>query len=471
MAAEGAQARRPWWSNASTLLRRPRSKLTGKAGQPNWDVLVIGGGIAGLCAAIAARRRGVSVRLVESAPTALRGGNARHARNFRLAHDAPTRHSPGVYTSDEFLAELRKVSGEAGNGALARSLIGESVDIASWLMSCGVRLQDPAVGVIPYSRRTAFLLGGGKAMINALYQTAENIGVVISYDSEATTLCRADKCAWEATIGGAERRETLTARSLIAAAGGPGGDPDWLRAQFGPMADNFMIRGSSYSNGGLMQRLVDLGAEAVGHPTTCHMVAVDARGPKFDGGIVTRITAIPLGLVVDRNGESLTLANDNAGPSHYAEWGPRIAGRPGGAAFLILESEQLRRAKPAALAPVQAESCASLARALGLDPVALAAAIEAFNSNLRPGARPIKTPPFAAFPMRPGITFLHFGLAVDGQMRVALSDGRVFDNLFAAGMIMAANILPHGYIAGFGITLSVLSGRRAGEAAARYVLG
>jgi tricarballylate dehydrogenase len=53
------------------------------------EVLVVGGGSAGLCAAIAARRGGASVRLVEHAPAKLRGGNTRHARNFRLMHDRP----------------------------------------------------------------------------------------------------------------------------------------------------------------------------------------------------------------------------------------------------------------------------------------------------------------------------------------------------------------------------------------------
>ena len=62
---------------------------------------------------------------------------------------------------------------------MARILIRGSAAIAPWLGDNGVRLQDPASGAMPYSRRTAFFLGGGKAMINALYTTATKLGVGI----------------------------------------------------------------------------------------------------------------------------------------------------------------------------------------------------------------------------------------------------------------------------------------------------
>ena len=110
------------------------------------DVLVIGGGSAGLCAAIAARRNGASVRLVEKAPAALRGGNTRHARNFRLMHDQPTRYVPDVYQEDAFFQDLARVTRGATDERLARLLIRGSATAAEWLMHHGVRLQDPASG-------------------------------------------------------------------------------------------------------------------------------------------------------------------------------------------------------------------------------------------------------------------------------------------------------------------------------------
>ena len=71
---------------------------------------------------------------------------------------------------------------------LARILIRGSATIAPWLADNGVRLQDPSSGAMPYSRRTAFFLGGGKAMVNALYATAIKLGVDIDYDSEVVAL-------------------------------------------------------------------------------------------------------------------------------------------------------------------------------------------------------------------------------------------------------------------------------------------
>ncbi|MGO8739677.1 FAD-dependent tricarballylate dehydrogenase TcuA [Rhodoblastus sp.] len=426
------------------------------------NVLVIGGGIAGLSAALAARRLGASARLIESAPQGLRGGNARHARNFRIAHDAPAFYAPGAYAADEFLSELIKTTAGRIDADLARALIADTNDTAPWLMANGVRIQNPATGVIPFSRRTAFLLGGGKAMINALYEAAGRIGVAISYDSEAKTLRQNGDGSWQAEIRNGTATQRLRAQTVIAASGGPGGDPDWLRAHFGARADALMIRGGAHSDGRLLQRLIEAGAQEIGDPASGHMVAVDARGPQIDGGIVTRIAAIPYGLVVDRDSGAVELPGAGAGRTHYARWGARIAQCDEGRAFLILDADGLNRAPPTALAPIRAKNLADLAEALGLDAAALARSIAACPK--------LAGPPFFAFPLRAGLTFVHFGLAVDEKMRVKMRDGGTFANLFAAGMIMAANVLPRGYLAGLGVSLSVGSGRRAGEAAARHAL-
>lgn len=430
-------------------------------------ILIIGGGIAGLCAAIAARRLGAIVRVVESAPPALLGGNARHARNFRIAHAEPVWHTPGAYPEHEFLDELMKVGGGSADEVLARALVADSAQCAAWLTGCGVRLQAPGTGVLPYSRRTAFLLGGGQAMVNALHQTAARIGVGFTTEAEVVALAPTPDGGWAAEIAQGPARRRVEARAVVVASGGPGADPDWRRAHFGPVAEGVLIRGSRYSNGLMMQRLVESGARTVGDPSSCHMVAVDARGPACDGGIVTRITAIPHGLVVDRAARPVERAGAGADKSHYAQWGAKIAGCDGGLAFLILDAEGFARAPPAAFAPLRADTLEDLAGALDLDGAALKRAVEAFNQG---HARPIVTPPFAAFPLRAGLTFVHYGLAVDAFLRVTRSNGDPFEGLFAAGMIMASNILPRGYLAGLGLTLSAVTGRRAGEAAARHAL-
>lgn len=451
------------------------------------DVLVIGGGSAALCAAIAARRNGASVRLVEKAPATLRGGNTRHARNFRLMHDQPAWYVPDIYREDAFFQDLVRVTRGAADERLARLLINGSASIAEWLMSNGVRLQDPASGPMPYSRRTAFVLGGGKAMINSLYATAARLGIAISYNSEMVALSSANDDACQVEICHSGRIEKISARTTIICSGGHQANLDWLRESFGAAVDGFMVRGIPYVTGSPLRLLLDSGAKPIGDPSQCHMVAVDARGPRFDGGIVTRITAIPHGIVVDRDCRRFHDEGEDARKTHFAQWGARIADCPGQIAYLIIDTKGLGRAPPTALSPIRADTISALAAELGLDPVRLENTTREFNAaitstgtmlgaesrtaGLDPpksrGALPIAAPPFAAYPMRPGVTFTHFGIAVDDHMRVIANDGRSLSNVFAAGMIMAANVLGEGYLAGLGVTLCAVFGRLAGETAAR----
>ncbi|WP_322516733.1 FAD-dependent tricarballylate dehydrogenase TcuA [Rhodopseudomonas palustris] len=437
-----------------------------------WDVVVIGGGLAGLCAAIAARRAGVSVRLLECAPSAFRGGNARHARNFRVVHEAPTRYVPDAYQAREFLDDLARVTQGDSNPCLAQRLVAESETIAAWLMANGVPLQQPNVGVVPYSRRTVFPLGGGKAMINALYSTATDIGVAISTDSEARLSRQSSNGNWSIDLTTATSSpSSIDARTIVVCAGGAGADPAWLRSHYGDAADGFMVRGTPYANGRMLADLIAAGAGTVGDPTICHMVAVDARGPRFDGGIVTRITAIPYGMVVDGSARRIDATGAGAEPTHYARWGPRIAACAGQTAYLILDADGLQRAAPQAFPPISGATIADLAEALGLDPATLAQSVNAFNAALPAGAHPIASATFAAYPMRPGVTFVHHGVAVDDHMRIVWADDRRNDTLFAAGMIMAANVIGRGYLAGLGLTLAAVFGRLAGTEAARHVHG
>jgi tricarballylate dehydrogenase len=462
---------------------RPKVVVNG----PTTDVLVIGGGGAALCAAIAARRSGASVRLVEKAPVALRGGNTRHARNFRLMHDQPEWYVPDIYREDAFFNDLLRVTRGATNERLARQLIKGSATIAEWLMNNGVRLQNPASGPMPYSRRTAFVLGGGKAMINSLYQTAAKLGVIIDYDSEMVALDFSNDGECQVAISHGGNIEQVTARAVVICSGGHQANLKWLRENFGLAVDGFMIRGTPYVTGSPLRLLIDSGAKIVGDPSRCHMVAVDARGPRFDGGIITRITAIPYGIVVDRDCRRFHDEGEDARKTHFAQWGARIADCPGQIAYLILDARGLARALPTALPPVKADTINALANELGLDPAALENTIRHFNaattstSDISPaehrtaglnppksrGATPIVAAPFAAYPMRPGVTFTHFGVAVDEQMRVIMNDSRSLSSVFAAGMIMAANVLGEGYLAGLGVTLCAVFGRLAGEEAAR----
>jgi tricarballylate dehydrogenase len=179
----------------------------------------------------------------------LRGGNTRHARNFRLMHDRPAWYVPDVYGEDAFFKDLLRVTHGATDERLARMLIRGSATIAAWLDDNGVRLQDPASGAMPYSRRTAFFLGGGKAMINALYATALRLGVRIGYDSEVVALSFDDDRGCEADIAHDGSIGRVAANTMVLCSGGHQANLDWLRESFGAAADGFMIRGTPYVTG------------------------------------------------------------------------------------------------------------------------------------------------------------------------------------------------------------------------------
>ena len=75
-----------------------------------WDILVIGAGNAGLCAAITAAEAGCSVLVIEAAARDMRGGNTRHTRNLRAMHEAPTDVLTDAYSFEEYFDDLMRVT-------------------------------------------------------------------------------------------------------------------------------------------------------------------------------------------------------------------------------------------------------------------------------------------------------------------------------------------------------------------------
>jgi tricarballylate dehydrogenase len=451
------------------------------------EVIVVGGGNAALAAAITARRAGADVLLLERAPLHMRGGNTRHTRDIRFAHDAPLQAAPGAYPVEEFFEDLLRVTGGETNRALAELTLRESMTLPAWMEEQGILWQRALTGTLHLSRTNLFFLGGGKQLVNTYYDTAARLGVRIRYDANVVAL-GGDTRVGEVVLDDGER---IACRAVVVAAGGFEADVAWLKEYWGDAADNFIIRGTPYNTGLVLRALYALGAKRIGDPRGFHATACDARAPRFDGGIVTRIDAIPFGIVVNAAGSRFYDEGEELWPKRYAIWGKLIAQQPRQTAFVIFDAKVHGRFIPSAFPALRAGSVGELAALMGLDGAAVTATVARYNEAIVPGgtfdpsalddcatrglvppkshwALPIDTPPFYGYAMRTGITFTYLGVEVSGDARVVTQSGTPFENLYAAGECMAGNILSRGYLAGFGLTIGTVFGRIAGKEAARH---
>jgi tricarballylate dehydrogenase len=424
-----------------------------------YDTVVVGGGLAGLCAAITARGHGARVLLIEQAPPAFRGGDTRHARNCRVAHIAPSNFSEEAYTPREMAEDIRAAAGESLDDNLVEAVATGSLSLPDWFSRQGVRLQRRLDGAIPWSRKTVFFLGGGKHALNALYHAADRMGADILYQTRAIEL----HCApmgphrIHCRQGLGERR--LLARTVVLCSGGYQGDMDWLAADWGEAARHFILRGRPHNGHDILRRFLALGATPAGNPLDCHLVAVDGRMRAADGGIVTRVDGFDDSPVLDCLGRVIRPTDMTAGKHRFAAWGRAITECPGQIAYLIRKNDdrQFQRTLQFVPRPLATLHCRE-------DPP------EAVRSSPL-----VNSAQDTIIPLRPGITFTTHGLAADSSMQIIWQRARPRDDrrpagIFVAGMIMAGNLIRKRYLSGLATSLSAVTGRIAGLGAARHAM-
>ena len=457
-----------------------------------YDILVVGGGNAALCAAMTAREAGASVLVLEASPEHFRGGNSRHTRNLRYMHERGNEFLTGPYPESEFFEDLMRVTDGQTNEKLARFTINQSNNVGDWMAQHGCMFQPAMRGTLHLSRTNAFFLGGGRALMNSYYRTARNLGVRISYDTEVQDLQIDDGHFTEAVVVKNNTPHTIKAKAIVLASGGFQANLDWLKEEWGDAAENFIVRGSPYDKGRMLRVMLDNGAKQIGDPRQCHAVAIDARSPKYDGGIVTRLDCVSFGIVVNKHAQRFYDEGEDFWPKRYAIWGRLVAKQPDQIAYSIIDSNSIDLFMPSVFPPLEAKSLDGLSTQLGLDPVALKETVKEFNNSIKSGnfnpdeldncrteglqpakshwARPIESPPYYGYPLRPGITFTYLGLEVNEKAQVIMQGDRPAANIFAAGEIMSGNILGKGYMAGFGMTIGTVFGRVAGRESADYVI-
>jgi tricarballylate dehydrogenase len=457
--------------------------------QTPWDVVVIGGGNAGLVAALTANDSGARVLMLERSPRQLRGGNTRHTRDIRCVRSDGA--AASGYPLDEAWSDLCRVGDGPSNEQLARFTVCESESIPAWMAEHGVRWQPALAGTLHLSRTNLFFLGGGKALVNTYYREVDRRpGITVAYDAKAEDFefdgmtCRA------VNVGYGGGRHRVAASAIICASGGFEANIGWLRKYWGDAADNYLVRGTPYNDGHVLARLYQAGAASAGQERGFHAIAIDARAPRFDGGIATRLDVIPFGITVNKLGQRFYDEGEDFWPKRYAMWGGQIARQPDQVAFAFWDSKVSALFIPPMYGASSAGSISELAAGFELDAAAINRTVAGFNDAVIPGkfdpgslddcrtgglvppkthwALRLDTPPYHAIAMRPGITFTYMGVAVDAGARVVCDDGSRFENVFAAGEIMSGNILSTGYLAGFGLTIGTVWGRQAGTNAARH---
>lgn len=459
----------------------------------DFDVLVVGGGNAALCAAISAAESacGIKVALIESSCKQWRGGNSQHTRNLRSMHDAPTDVLTQSYSEDEFFDDVFKVTQGQTNEEYARFVIQRTPQAVEFAKKHGVRFQPSMKGTLHLGRTNAFFLGGGKSLVNAYFKSAKKLGVKIYYEFEALEFVLNDSQIQSIIVLDKQKQEKIqcNAKSFVIASGGFESNLQWLEEVWGERAKNFIIRGTRFNQGKMLKALQKIKAKIIGDATQGHMVAIDARTPKYDGGIASRVDCVSLGIVVNKHGKRFYDEGEDFWPKRYAIWGRLVANCDEQIGYSITDAKVQSAYMPSLFPPIIAKSIEELAKKVNLNPQELKKTVEEYNAKVVKGtfnhtiqddcytkgleiekthwALKIDTPPFYCYPLRPGITFTYMGVKINKEARVCKEDGNLFSNLFAAGEIMAGNILTQGYVAGFGMSIGTVFGRLAGENAAK----
>ncbi|MCC7271199.1 MAG: FAD-dependent tricarballylate dehydrogenase TcuA [Alphaproteobacteria bacterium] len=485
------------------------------------DVVVIGAGNAGLCAALAAREAGAAVLLLERAPEAERGGNTRFASGaFRsvyagvedlraLMPDLDEEESAttdfGAYTEAMYHADMARVTEHRGDAGLIRLLAARSRETLQWMHAKGVRFQ-------PIWGRQAFKVdgryrfwggltieaaGAGPALVDALFAAAGRAGAIVAYQARAVGLIAGDDGVSGVRVRqGGQTREVRT-RAVVLAAGGFESNAEWRTRYLGPGWDLAKVRGTRFNTGDGIAMALAAGAMSHGNWSGCHAVGWDREAPEFGDlavGDGFQKHSYPFGIMINADGQRFVDEGADFRNYTYAKYGRLILEQPNQFAWQVFDRkvrhllrEEYRIAR---VTRVEADTLEDLVARIGdVDPQRALATIRAFNDaarsdvpfdpNVRDGrattglaipksnwANAIDTPPFEAYAVTCGITFTFGGLRIDAEARVIDTEGAPIPGLYAAGELVGG-LFYFNYPGGSGLMAGAVFGRIAGTAAAR----
>jgi len=485
------------------------------------DVIIVGGGNAALCAALAAREHCEKVLVLERAPEEESGGNSRFTAGLlRIAYDGAADMqrliddlSPellaqtdfGRYTEAQFLDDMAGVTEYRCDPDLTELLVKRSLDAALWMKSKGVRFT-AAWGRQAFKVEGRFkfwggltleAVGGGPGLVEALTQSAKKRGIEIWYRARALSLIADDAGVHGVVVKHNGRTERVASKAVVLAAGGFQANTEWRTRYLGPGWELAKVRGTRFNTGDGIRMALDAGAAATGNWSGCHAVAWERNAPETGDlavGDQFQKHSYPWGIYINAQGRRFVDEGADFRNYTYAKYGRVVLQQPGQFAWQIfdakvahlLRDEYKIRQVTKRRANTLAELCAQLEDTDGKTALA---EIEAYNRAVRTDvpfnpndkdgrgtrglaipksnwANTIDTPPFEAYAVTCGITFTFGGLKINTDAQVISSDGELIPGLYAAGELVGG-LFYFNYPGGSGLTSGAVFGRIAGTAAAR----
>ena len=480
-----------------------------------FDVVVVGGGGAGLAAAIEARESGHSVLLLEKNPAL--GGSTAWSIGSVTATGTPHQRKRGIVDDPaEHWADMPGFAGELAerdNGGLRRILCNEIPDTFQWLLDSGVRFMGPMPEPPHRQPRMHNVLPNSRSFIYHLGRRARRAGVDIRTGTRVTALVQRDGRVTGVDAESEAGAMRCTARGGVVLAAGDFTNGADFKARFmGPQEAK--VEGVNLTATGDGQRMAEaLGARIVNGdlalgpeirfiaPATETLVrrlppwrwlavfmqwALDHLPPALLRPFMMKFLTTALApspalfeagaILVNRRGERFGseldkpawrlpdqpdkagyILIDRALAQQFSAW-PHFVSTAPGIAYAYIADYRKNRPDVYTEAPTLAE----LAAKLGMDATVLA------QSAASGSVRPLGEGPYVALgPVRSVFVHSEGGLVVDSQHRVLGADGEPLPGLYAAGSTGQGGLLLKGH--GHHLAWAFVSGRRAGRFAAQAI--
>lgn len=488
--------------------------------EDRFDVIVVGGGNAALCAALSAEEQGARVVVLERAPEDEAGGNStftagairfayRGLDDLRavmpdLSEEEIARTDFGSYTEDQFFEDMFRVTRNRTDPQLCELLVRRSFATVAWMRNKGVRFQ-PIYGRQAFKVDGRFKFwggltveawGGGPGLVKALTASCRQRGVEIRYASRAVRLLTDGRAVQGVEVKTPDGRYELFSPAVILASGGFEADAEMRTRYLGPGWELAKVRGSRFNSGDGIKMALAIGASPAGNWSGCHAVGWDFNAPEFGDlavGDGFQKHSYPWGIMVNANGRRFVDEGADFRNYTYAKYGRVILEQPGNFAWQIFDSKVLHLLRDEyrikQVTKVRADTLEALAGKLeGVDEAAFLDEVRAynaavrrdvpFNPNVKDGrgtaglavpksnwANTIEDPPFEAYQVGCGITFTFGGLRIDTEARVMDQDLRPIPGLYAAGELVGG-LFFFNYPGGTGLMNGAVFGKIAGATAA-----